>query len=38
MSYIEGRAKQFGREINAEYAEGFIVERVIGVDDVLALR
>ena len=38
MSYIEGRAKQFGREINAEYAEGFIVERVIGVDDILALR
>jgi bacillithiol biosynthesis deacetylase BshB1 len=38
MNYIEGRAKQFGREINAEYAEGFIVERVIGVDDVLALR
>ena len=38
LQYIEGRAVQFGREINVKYAEGFTVERVIGVDDVLALR
>jgi N-acetylglucosamine malate deacetylase 1 len=37
MQYIEGRATQFGRPINARYAEGFIADRVIGVEDVTAL-
>ena len=38
MNYIEGRAHQFGRDINAKYAEGFVVERMIGVEDLMALR
>lgn len=37
MNYVEGRANQFGREINTKYAEGFTVERTIGVGDVLGL-
>lgn len=32
MDYLESRMIQFGRDINAKYAEGFTVERVPGVD------
>ena len=37
MNYVEARANQFGREINAKYAEGFTVERTVGVEDILRL-
>ena len=37
MNYVEARANQFGREINAIYAEGFTVERTVGVEDILRL-
>jgi bacillithiol biosynthesis deacetylase BshB1 len=38
LDFILGRAKQFGRQINTEYGEGFTVERYVGVDDLLQLK
>jgi bacillithiol biosynthesis deacetylase BshB1 len=38
LEFILARAKQFGRPINAEYGEGFTVERYIGVDNLLYLK
>ena len=34
MQYFEGRATNFGRIINAEYGEGFTVERALGIEDL----
>lgn len=38
MHLIEGRAREFGKYIQAEYAEGFTCKRVLGVDDIFSLR
>ena len=38
LDFILARAKQFGRPINAEYGEGFTVERYIGVDNLFQLK
>jgi len=38
LQYVEGRAVQFGREINVKYAEGFTVERVMGINDIMSLK
>lgn len=35
---LEARAREYGRLIDAEFGEGFTAERVIGVDDLFALR
>ena len=35
---IEARARENGRVIYAEYGEGFLIERVIGVDDLFAVK
>ena len=35
--FLYGRAREFGRSINAEFGEGFTVERPIGVSDILQL-
>ncbi len=37
MQFLEARAMQFGRDINVKYAEGFVVERTIGVEDITTL-
>ncbi len=37
-NFLEARARQFGRAINASYAEGFTVERDIGIDDITILK
>lgn len=37
MDFIKARMANFGRDINAPYAEGFTVERTIGVTDITAL-
>jgi bacillithiol biosynthesis deacetylase BshB1 len=38
FDFLKGRWKDFGRDINTEYAEGFTVERVVGVEDITALK
>lgn len=38
FEFIKGRMREMGRPIGAEFAEGFTVERFIGVEDVLTLR
>ncbi len=38
LDFIKARMANFGRDINAEYAEGFKVERVIGVEDITQLK
>lgn len=38
FNFIKGRMKEFGRPIGAEYAEGFTIERFIGVEDLLMLK
>ncbi len=38
FEFLKGRWKDFGREINAEYAEGFTVERVMGIEDLTTLK
>ncbi|HNY55455.1 MAG TPA: bacillithiol biosynthesis deacetylase BshB1 [Chitinophagales bacterium] len=38
LDFILARAKQLGRSINAEYGEGFTVERYVGVDDLFELK
>lgn len=37
LDFILARAKEFGRSINAEYGEGFTVERNIGVNNLFDL-
>lgn len=37
FEFLTGRMSQFGRQINVQYAEGFNVERFIGVNDVFDL-
>lgn len=38
FDFLKGRWKDYGRDINAQYAEGYTVERVIGVDDITTLK
>lgn len=38
LDFIRGRMMQFGRSIGVKYAEGFQVERTIGVDSLFDLR
>lgn len=38
LDFIKARAMEFGRPIGAQYAEGFTVERFIGVEDLFDLR
>lgn len=38
FDFIKGRMSDFGRPIGAEFAEGFTVERFIGVEDLLTLK
>jgi bacillithiol biosynthesis deacetylase BshB1 len=38
FAFLKGRWKDFGRDINVEYAEGFTVERVMGVEDITTLK
>jgi len=35
---IEGRAMEFGKSIQARYAEGFTSRKILGVDDLFCLR
>lgn len=37
LEFVKSRMREFGRPIGAEYAEGFIVERTIGVNDLFDL-
>jgi bacillithiol biosynthesis deacetylase BshB1 len=37
LDFIKGRMLQFGRPIGAQYAEGFTVEREMGVEDLFDL-
>jgi N-acetylglucosamine malate deacetylase 1 len=37
FDFIKGRMMQFGRPIGAQYAEGFTVERIPGVEDLFHL-
>ncbi|WP_166333473.1 bacillithiol biosynthesis deacetylase BshB1 [Sphingobacterium chungjuense] len=36
--YTEGRAREFGRSIQARYGEGFTSRKLLGVDDLFSLR
>lgn len=38
LDFIKGRMMQFGRPIGAQYAEGFTVERIPGVEDLFDIR
>ena len=38
LAFVKARMANFGRDINAEYAEGFTSERVIGVEDIIQLK
>ncbi len=38
LDFLEGRAREFGRLIGVEFAEGFNVERSPGVDNLLSLK
>jgi bacillithiol biosynthesis deacetylase BshB1 len=37
FDFLKGRMEEFGRPIGVKYAEGFTVERLLGVDDINAL-
>jgi len=37
MDYLKARMQQWGRPIGADYAEGFIADRTIGISDLFAL-
>ena len=37
LDFVNARAQEFGRNIGVKYAEGFVVERPIGVDDITKL-
>lgn len=38
MEYIEGRAREYGKYIGVRYAEGYTCRRLLGVDDLFALK
>lgn len=38
IEFLKGRWREFGRAINADYAEGFTAERYIGVEDITQLK
>jgi N-acetylglucosamine malate deacetylase 1 len=38
IDFMEAKARVFGRSINAEFAEGFIHARVVGVDNLFHFR
>lgn len=38
IDFLKGRWAQFGRTIGVDYAEGFTVDRAIGIDDITTLR
>ncbi|MDG1332507.1 MAG: bacillithiol biosynthesis deacetylase BshB1 [Crocinitomicaceae bacterium] len=38
LDFVEARMREFGRPIGAKYAEGFTVERFIGVEDLFDLK
>lgn len=38
LDSVESRMVEYGRPIRAKYAEGFTVERFLGVEDILTLR
>ena len=37
MDYLKARMQQWGRPIGADYAEGFVADRTIGINDLFAL-
>lgn len=38
FEFLRGRMSEFGRQIGVHYAEGFTVERLIGVEDLFDLK
>ena len=38
LESLEARAQEYGRSIYAQHGEGFIVERVVGVEELMKLR
>jgi N-acetylglucosamine malate deacetylase 1 len=38
IQVIEARAREFGKSIGAKYAEGFISRKILGVDNLFALK
>lgn len=38
FDFLKGRWLEFGRSINVQYGEGFLVERPIGIDDITKLK
>lgn len=38
MDFVKAKMRVMGRDINVEFAEGFTVERVVGVEDLLSLK
>lgn len=38
MVYIDGRARELGKYIGAKYGEGFTCRRLLGVEDLFALK
>lgn len=38
LQIIEGRAREFGKSINAKYAEGFTSRKILGVDNLFDLQ
>jgi hypothetical protein len=33
LAFIKGRAKEFGQQVGVQYAEGFISEKMIGIQN-----
>jgi bacillithiol biosynthesis deacetylase BshB1 len=38
LEHVKAKMRVFGRDIQVEFAEGFTVERIIGVEDLITLR
>ncbi|MCO6499305.1 MAG: bacillithiol biosynthesis deacetylase BshB1 [Vicingus serpentipes] len=38
LDFVKARMANFGRDIGADFAEGFTVERVVGVEDITGLK
>ncbi|MDG1475609.1 MAG: bacillithiol biosynthesis deacetylase BshB1, partial [Vicingaceae bacterium] len=38
LAFVKARMADFGRDISADYAEGFTVDRTIGVEDITKLK
>jgi len=38
INFVKSRMENFARDINTDYAEGFTVDRVIGVEDITQLK